>query len=74
MFELNEKQKTEIEVWRKSHKCKLRSSDHGIKNEIYVGAIGGAITFCFTPTGLGDCVEAQCACGEKINVTDYEEW
>lgn len=74
MFNLTTEQKNEIEAWRKSHKCKLRTSEHGIEDEIYVGAIGGAITYCFTPTGLGDCVEAVCACGEKINVTDYEGW
>lgn len=74
MFTLDHDQQKKIEEWRKTHECKLRSSDHGMKDEIYVGAIGGAITYCFTPTGMGNCVEAHCACGKKINVTDYEDW
>jgi len=74
MFSLDKRQVEEISKWKKTHECSLRTDEHGVKNEIYVGAIGGAITYMFTPTGLGDCVEAQCACGEKINVTDYDEW
>jgi len=74
MFSLDKKQIQQIADWKRSHECSLRTNEHGVKNEIYVGAIGGAITYCFTPTGLGDCVEAQCACGEKINVTAYDEW
>ena len=74
MFTISDKQNTDIREWRNTHECTLRTSEHGVKDEIYVGAIGGAITYMFTPTGLGICVEAQCACGEKINVTDYDEW
>ena len=74
MFEIDKRQASEIAEWKKTHECSLRTDEHGRQDEIYVGAIGGAITYCFTPTGLGDCVEAQCACGEKINVTDYNTW
>ena len=73
-FALTDEQATEINKWQKTHKCSLRTDEHGVKGEVYVGAISGATTYLFTPTGLGNCVEAQCACGEKINVTDYDLW
>lgn len=44
------------------------------KGEVYVGAIGGAYTFCFTPTGLGDMIEVKCADGTKLDLTDYDLW
>lgn len=38
-------------------------------------AIGGAITYCFTPTGVGLVVILQCGlCKEEINVTDFDSW
>lgn len=44
----------------------------------YFGAIGGELTFEFSPTGLGDiCVAVLCK-GTKwereINLTDYDSW
>ena len=36
-------------------------------------AIGGAYTFCFTPTGLGDFVEVRCSDGTSLMLTDYNE-
>ncbi len=44
------------------------------KGEIYVGAIGGAYTICFTPTGLGDIVIVKCADGTQIDLTEYDLW
>ena len=38
------------------------------------GAIGGRITFSFTHTSLGLITEIECACGEKLDLTNYEEW
>jgi len=74
MFTVTEKEDIEINEWRKSHKCKLRSSDHGIEDEIYVGAIGGSLTYSFTPTGLGTILNVECACGEKFSPTNFEDW
>lgn len=48
------------------------SHDCPFKNDS--GAIGGRISFTLTPTGLGDIIVAQCACGEKIDLSDYDEW
>jgi hypothetical protein len=46
------------------HKCALR----------YHGAIGGALTYSFTPTSLGVVIKAKCACGKEVDVSDYEGW
>ena len=36
------------------------------------GAIGGAITYEFTPTSLSTIVKLRCACGKIEDITDYE--
>lgn len=38
-------------------------------------AIGGHITYKFTPTSLGTGVSVKCnLCGEEKNITDYDLW
>jgi hypothetical protein len=38
-------------------------------------AIGGGITFSFTPTTIGLGVRASCCvCKEEIDLSDYENW
>ena len=62
MFELTNLQNTIISNW---DKCKDK----------YHGAIGGHLTYCFTPTGLGIIVKVQCGhCKEEIDVSDYDHW
>ncbi len=68
-FELTGKEYTTFSEWDKKHKkvCKLY-------NDPNPPAIGGRLTFSFTPTGLGSGVSVKCACGEECNCTDYECW
>lgn len=40
----------------------------------YTGAIGGAYTWEFTPTGLGTVTKVRCSCGEELDLTDYDSW
>jgi len=41
----------------------------------YGGAVGGALTYMFTPTNLGTVVKVEDGfTGEKIDLTDYEDW
>lgn len=43
--------------------------------EEYTGAIGGRLTFCFTPTGIGTVVIVKDAVTKKeIDLTDYDSW
>ena len=44
------------------------------KTSRYSGAIGGAYTWCFTPTNIGTVVKIKCSCGEELNLTDYDTW
>ena len=69
-FELTEEQQKKYKEWADTHECPYRTQD-----ELrYVGAIGGADVFCFTPTGLGVITKVKCACGAEIDLTDYDLW
>lgn len=60
---LTSKQIEEFKTWDSYHKhsCDwLKSS------------IGGRLTFSFTPTELGTIIKVTCACGESLNLTEYE--
>ena len=65
-FEITEKQYKKYKRWRNAKKKK--------EGELYVGAIGGAYTFCFTPTGIGEIVTVKAADGEELDLTDYDTW
>jgi hypothetical protein len=65
-FELSELQKKKYLAWKKRKEKKT--------GEVYVGAIGGAYTFCFTPTSIGTIVEVTCTDGAKIDLTDHKEF
>ena len=38
------------------------------------GANGGAISYIFTPTSIGLVVEVKCCCGQKTDITNYDDW
>lgn len=66
IFEVTEKQYKKYQRWRNAKKKK--------EGELYVGAIGGAYSFCFTPTGVGEIVTVQAADGDELDLTDYNTW
>ena len=68
-FELSKEEEEKYQKWLAEHDktCPL----HPRKAPT---AIGGRITFCFTPTGLGVIIGVECSCGEKVDLTNYEEW
>lgn len=71
-FGLYREQREAIDAWQEKHdKEKHMSKDETFRN---VGAIGGAYTYEFTGTSLGQIVHVRCACGETIDVTDYDQW
>jgi len=63
-FELTEKEQEAFDEWFQQHHCNIQ----------YGGAIGGAITYNFTPNNLGRTAKVECACGEKKDVTEYDGW
>lgn len=40
----------------------------------YTGAIGGGLTFSFTPTSLGLVIKVKYLDKEEIDLSDYENW
>lgn len=40
----------------------------------YYGAIGGELSYTFTPTGIGMVVKVTHANGAEIDLTDYDAW
>lgn len=64
-FEMSDEEVRRFEDWDAKHKCNLKK---------YSGAIGGRLTFSFTPTSLGTLCCVECGCGEHIDVTDVSEW
>lgn len=67
LFSIPKEKVIKFNDWNNKHKekCPLYMKD---------GAIGGRLTFTFTPTGLGEIVKVKCACGEELDLTDYEGW
>ena len=63
MFNLTDDEKLRIDKWRRKHKCKVR-----------VATIGGRLTYCFTPTGIGVLAKVKCSCGKKIHLRDSKDW
>ena len=62
---LNKDELEAFHIWNNSHKCWATEDS---------GTTGGRLTYCFIPTGIGVVKVIKCACGEEINVTDYESW
>lgn len=73
-FSLTRAELARFEAWDAEHHPKCKYFDDGTSPVSPVGAIGGRLSFCFTPTGIGTAVTVECACGEKVNVTDYGSW
>lgn len=59
-----------VEKYESEQMCKFASKH----SHCHRGAIGGAITYCFTPTSLGVIMTVKCTCGKELDITDYEGW
>lgn len=66
-FEICELDKPALEKWLKEHKCSMKEEDGSLK---YTGAIGGCLTYSFTPTSIGTIASVKCCCGDEITLTD----
>ena len=67
-FVLSAEQHKKYDEWRKEKNKKNGEAYVGA----IVGAIGGAYSFCFTPTGIGTMVVVKCADGTELDLTEYE--
>jgi hypothetical protein len=84
-FELDREQTRKAIAWFSEQHEKVlaaqrESEDPFIKAEAergiaYYGAIGGEITYSFTPTALGVVVKIKHAVtGNELDLTDYDSW
>lgn len=67
MFSLDEEQGKKMQAWIDEH-------DKTCKCFHKQGAIGGRLRWCFTPTSIGVAIIVECACGEEVDLSDYDSW
>lgn len=75
-FTITEKQWDRIREWKKEVKEKVMKDfppDDLQPDRPYFGAIGGGVTYSFTPTGMGTIFVVKYG-NETIDLTDYNEW
>ena len=65
MFEVSSIELENFKKWNLTHKC----------HEKYHGAIGGYITWMFTPTSIGTIIKVNCSsCKHTEDISDYDNW
>ncbi len=69
MFSLTEKENEDLQKWLKKHDKKCRFA-----NPMMQGAIGGKLTYMFTPTSLGVITKVRCSCGNEKCISDFTDW
>jgi len=65
-FEIPPEKQEALKAFQK-HKCDFSKAEN-------IGAIGGRLTYKFTPTGVGCCFVVECVCGESVDLSGYEDW
>jgi len=75
-FVIEPYEQKQINEWLAEHNktCSLRWHEDGTPVEFPGGAIGGGLTYEFTPNGIGMATSVSCHCGAECNVTDYDLW
>lgn len=73
-FSISKQQLQKFSHWISDHNKTCKYYDDGTKSTPPMGAIGGQITYTFTPTGLGNIITARCHCGSEIDLTEYNKW
>ena len=77
-FLVTEEERESFRIWNEEHLAKYHAS-----KEPYCGAVGGRVTFAFTPTSLGTMVGAECGycLSRKVDrldctccLTDFSYW
>lgn len=67
-FSFDKEDSEKIDKWLEEHKKKCHFWKPDEDGEVYQGAIGGALTFEFTPTSIGEIMHVRCSCNEKFYV------
>ncbi len=84
MFALDDDQKAKLAVWTAAQNAKVLAKQREQNDPIirlfiedgpYYGAIGGELTYCFTPNSIGMSVTVKhSVTGEEIDLTDFDSW
>lgn len=69
---VSRQQREAAREWMKKHDAE-RHIPAG-KTFRYASAISGAYTWCVTGTSIGQVITVECACGEKLDVSDYDNF
>lgn len=64
-FDISEDEQQRIDDWCKKHDEEKHGADYKNNKFRYGGAIGGAYTYCFTPTSIGVIGSIKCTCGDE---------
>lgn len=86
-FEISSTQRERISQWHESIKDEIIRHQRATMNPVdfdintssgshpYYGAIGGGLTYSFTPTGVGVVVVVtEHSTRKSINVSEFEKW
>ena len=73
-FALDEDEKESLVDFLHEHNRVCKYYDDGTHDLPPGGAIGGRMTYSFTPTTLGTVTKVKCSCGEERDLTDYDGW
>lgn len=78
-FGLNIAEQAVVNEWYQSLVPEIKASqkipDHLGQGEPYYGAIGGGLSYSFTPTSLGTIIVVkESLTGKELNVTDALDW
>jgi hypothetical protein len=64
-YAFTKKQILKLTKWKKDNNLKF--ADGGT-------VVGGAFTYCFTPTSIGTVITVQHVFGKEIDLTDFKEF
>ena len=73
-FTISPGEQSQLDEWLVEHNKTCEYYDDGTQASNPCGAIGGRLSYCFTPTGLGLITVVKCMCGEELNTTEFEAW
>jgi hypothetical protein len=75
-FKVSDVEFAKLEEWKKEHEktCVYHGKTMANPANMRYFSPSSPVTYCFTPTGIGDVVKLKCLCGEVVDITDYDMW
>jgi hypothetical protein len=73
-FILTDDDEKKVEKFRRQQDKVWKKKQKPVDIDPYYGAIGGSMTYSFTPTNIGTVVKVEHATGAVLDISDYEHW